>query len=130
MSASNYLEDKLLDHALKGTAYTQPDNIYLALFTTDPTDAGTGTEVSGTNYARVDISSSFAASSSGTKTTNADITFAAAGSGGFGTVTHLGIYDASTEGNLIFHGSLSASKEVSEGDIFQITSGNLSISLD
>ena len=130
-ASSDYLEKKILDHVFKIAAFTQPTNIYIGLHTADPTDAGTGTEVSGTNYARVDASSSWAAadSTAGTITTNADITFAAAGSGGWGTVTHIGIWDASSTGNLLFHGSLAASKTVAESDIFQITAGNLTITL-
>ena len=130
-AASDYLEAALLDHIFGNTAFTQPSNIYIGLHTSSPADDDSGTEVSGTNYARVDASSSWATASSpgGTITTNADITFAAAGSGGWGTVTHIGIYDASSAGNLLFHGALAASKAVAESDIFQITSGNLTITL-
>lgn len=130
-AASDYLEAALLDHIFKNTAFAQPTNIYISLHTADPTDDGTGTEVSGTNYARVDASSSWAAASSpgGTITTNADITFAAAGAGGFGTVTHIGIWDASTAGNMLFSGALAASKTVAESDVFQITSSNITITL-
>ena len=83
-SASDFLEKAILDHVFKVAAYTQPTNIYIGLHTSSPADDDSGTEVSGTNYARVDASSSWAAASSpgGTITTNADITFAAAGAGG------------------------------------------------
>lgn len=130
-AASDYLEAALLDHIFGNTAFGQPTNIYIGLHTSSPADDDSGTEVTGTNYVRVDASSSWASASSpgGTITTNADITFAAAGSGGWGTVTHIGIYDASSAGNLLFHGALAASKAVAESDIFQITSGNLTITL-
>lgn len=126
-NASDYLEDALLDHVLRNTAFTQPSALYVGLFTSDPTDAGTGTEVSGTNYARTAVT--FGAASSGTATNSADVEFPAAGSGGWGTVTHIGIYDASSSGNLLIHSALTASKAVDEADIFTITSGNLSVSL-
>ena len=132
-NASDYLEKAILDHVFKVAAFTQPPSIYIGLHTSSPADDDSGTEVSGTDYARVDASSSWAAASSpgGTITTNADITFPAAGSGGWGTVTHIGIYDSDTGGsnNLLFHGALAASKTVAESDIFQITSGNLTITL-
>lgn len=129
-AATNYLEDEVLDHVLgEGTRdFTSPANLYIALFTAvSDGEAGTVTEVSGTNYARTAVS--FDAASGGSASNTADVTFPAAGAGGFGTVTHIGIYDASSAGNLMFYGSLAASKSVSESDIFQITAGNLTVSL-
>jgi len=38
MSMSNYLENKMLDHSLKGTPYVQPTSIFIALYTSDPLD--------------------------------------------------------------------------------------------
>ena len=128
--ATNYLEDELLDHLLgKGTRdFTSPANLYVGLFTAvADAEAGSVTEVSGTNYART--AATFGASSGGTATNSADVEFPAAGSGGWGTVTHIGIYDASSGGNLMIVSALSASKAVDEADIFTITSGNLSVSL-
>lgn len=126
-AASDYLELKLLDHALGTTAYTKPSNVYVGLFTSDPTDAGTGTEVSGNGYARKEAT--FAAASGGSASTNATITFDAADGGNWGTITHIGIFDASTSGNLLFHGAVTTSKTIEDGDTFQISSGNLTISL-
>ena len=127
-AASNYLELKLLDHSLGTTAYTAPSNVYVGLFTSDPTDAGTGTEVSGNNYSRKEAT--FAAASGGSASTNATITFDAASGGNWGTITHIGIFDASSSGNLLFHGAVTTSKTIEDGDTFQISSGNLTISLD
>lgn len=128
-AASNYLENEVLDHVLgKGTRdFTSPTALYVSLYTNDPGEADTSTEVSGTNYARTAVS--FDAASSGSASNSADVEFPAAGSGGWGTVTHIGIHDASTLGNLLFYGALSASKAVDENDIFTITAGSLSISL-
>jgi len=126
-AASDYLELKILEHTLGITAYTQPTTVYLALFTTDPTDAGTGTEVSGGSYARQSISWNTPAS--GAVTNSADVTFPQA-TADYGTVTHIGIYDASTAGNLLYHGALSASKSVTTNDTFIVEAGDLSISLD
>ena len=123
---SNYLENALLDAVLNNTSYTSPTTTYVGLFTSDPTDAGSGTEVSGGSYARV--AASFGAASEGNCTNDADITFTQA-TANWGTVTHFGLYDASTTGNLLFHGALTSSKAIETGDIFKIASTNLSITL-
>jgi hypothetical protein len=123
---SNYLEDALINATLRNTSYTSPTTVYVGLFTTDPTDAGSGTEVAGGSYARTAVT--FGAPSNGVATNNADVTFPTA-TGTWGTVTHVGIHDASTTGNLLYHSSLTASKTIGTGDIFKITSGNLSVTL-
>ena len=128
-AASNYLELKLLDHALGTAEFTAPEGVYLALFTSDPTDAGTGDEVSalGTAYASKVIT--FDAAASGSAASAATVTFDAA-TGDWGTITHIGIYDAATSGNLLFHGAVTTSKTIESGDTFQVSAGNLTISLD
>ena len=123
---SNYLENALVNATLRNTTYTSPAAVYAALFTTDPTDAGTGTEVSGGSYARTAIT--FGSPSNGVTTNSADVTFPTC-TAAWGTVTHMGIYDASTSGNLLYHTPLDASKTVDSGDIFKISSGNLSVTL-
>jgi hypothetical protein len=123
---SNYLETALVNATLRNTSYTSPATVYAALFTTDPTDAGSGTEVSGGAYARTAIT--FGSPSNGVTTNSADVTFPTC-TVAWGTVTHMGIYDASTSGNLLYHTPLDASKTVDSGDIFKISSGNLSVTL-
>ena len=127
MSAmSNYLENTLVNATLRNTAYTSPTTVYVGLFTTDPTDAGSGTEVSGGSYVRQ--SATFAAPSNGASSTSADVTFPQA-TANWGTVTHFGIFDASTAGNLMYHGALTTSKTIETGDVFKISSGNLTVTL-
>ena len=123
---SNYLENALINAVLRNTSYTSPTTVYVGLYTTDPTDADTGTEVSGGSYARTSVT--FGAPSNGVSTNSADVTFPTA-TAGWGTVTHIGIHDASTAGNLLFHTPLDTSKTIDPGDIFKITSGNLSVTL-
>ena len=127
MSASNYLENALLDHVLGNTAYTQPTNLYVGLFTSDPTDAGTGTEVSGGNYARKVVT--FSAAASGSTSNSADILFPTSTSS-WGTISHAAVFDSLAGGNMLFHTSLSASKAVATDDTILITAGNLTINLD
>tara|TARA_R110000822_G_scaffold233711_1_gene365079 strand:- start:1231 stop:1623 length:393 start_codon:yes stop_codon:yes gene_type:complete len=126
---SNYSELKILDLLFKNTTFTAP-NAYLGLFTAAPNDAGGGTEVSGNDYARVQIDTKMASAASGAISSNADITFPTANGGAFGTVTHIGIFDAASSGNLLAHGALSASRVISDGDTFQINSGSLTVTID
>jgi hypothetical protein len=70
----------------------------------------------------------FGAPSNGVATNNADVTFPTA-TGSWGTITHVGVHDASTTGNLLYHASLTTSKTVGSGDVFKISSGNLSVTL-
>lgn len=123
---SNYLENALINATLRNTSYTSPTTVYVALYTNDPTDADTGTEVSGGSYARVAVT--FGAPSNGVSTNSGNVEFAAA-TGTWGTVTHIGIRDALTTGNLLYHTALDVSKPISSGDIFRITTGNLSVTL-
>jgi hypothetical protein len=122
---SDYLEDALLDHFLGTTAYTAPSAVYVALYTAAPTDAGGGTEVSGGSYARQ--SAAFDAASSGATANTSNIDFSNMPAC---TVTAVGVFDASTGGNLLVHGTLSASKSVDAGDILRIAAGDLDISID
>jgi len=123
---SNYLENALVNATLRNTTYTSVATIYVALFTTDPTDAGTGTEVTGGAYARTSVT--FAAPSNGASASSADCTFPTCTST-WGTVTHIGLYDASTSGNLLYHTPLDSSKLIETGDIFKIASGSLTVTL-
>lgn len=123
---SNYLENALVNATLRNTSYTSPASVYLALYTSDPTDADSGTEVSGTSYARQEIT--FGSPSDGVTTNSAAIEFPQAG-GSWGTVTHVGIRDADTAGNLLYHTALDASKTIATGDVFRIASGSLSVTL-
>lgn len=132
-AASNYLENKVLDHVLKNTAYTQPAGLYLGLFTNTSGNAATnleaGTltdEVSGNGYSRKTVS--FAAASGGSSASNATVTFDAA-TGNWGTITHVAVMDAATSGNVLFWGAVTTAKTIETGDTFQVSSGNLTISL-
>lgn len=138
-AASDYLEDKLLDHVLRNTAYASPATVYVGLCTSDPStgstlenlEAGTLTDEvsdSGTAYARK--SATFGAASGGSITTTANITFDAA-TANWGTITHVFVADGNTAGagNVLFYGALDTAKTIESGDTFQITTGNLTITL-
>lgn len=139
---SDYLEETLLNFLLRGAAFTPPDPVYISLHTADPTDAG-GSEVDGTdwtNYARVAVQ---------TDSVNTEWNAAASEGGGgylsdnandvdFGTasvtgtqadVTHVGIYDAASGGNLLFHAALATSKPITDGDPVKFPAGQLDVIL-
>lgn len=127
-AASNYLETAWLNHWLNQSAFSVPANLYVALFTSNPADDGSGTEVSGGSYARVNHNSWNAASARATSN-NGGITFPTA-TGSWGTVTHFGIFDASSVGNLLFYGALNTSRTVTTGKTFSILDTQLDISVD
>jgi hypothetical protein len=126
MSFSDYLETKVLDHVFGGTAYTAPATLYVALFTAAPSDSGGGTEVSGGGYARQTI----AFTTSGDTTSNTAAVEFPTATANYGTVTHVGIFDASTAGNLMAWAALTASKTIETGDVFRIPLGDLDITLN
>ena len=123
---SNYLENALINVTLRATSYTAPTTVYVALYTSDPTDADTGTECSGTSYARQSVT--FSSPSNGATSNSAAVEFPQAG-GSWGTITHIGLRDASTAGNLLYHTALDASKTIATGDVFRIATGSLSVTL-
>lgn len=126
MSAfTDYLENKVLDHVFGGNAYTAPVTLYLALYTAAPNDAGGGTEVSGTAYAREVVA--FTVTGDTASNTSA-VEYATAGST-WGTVVAVGIFDALSAGNLLAYGTLTTSKLVDTGDVFRIPTGDLDITL-
>jgi hypothetical protein len=122
----NYLENALLNATLRATTFTSPTNVYIGLYTSDPTDANTGTEVSGGSYARQLVT--FAAPSNGVVASNANVTFPQA-TGDWGVVGWIGILDASTSGNLLYHTALDSAKDIENGDIFNINTANLTVQL-
>jgi len=125
---SDYLEVALLNATLNGTAFTAVNDPYVSLHTADPTDAGTGAEVTGGSYARTAASFATASGTTGLVATDADVTFPTA-TGSWGVVGWIGLWDASTGGNMLYHTALDASKTIDSGDIFKITTGNLTVEL-
>jgi hypothetical protein len=125
MSAlSDYLENEILDHILSVGSYTMPTNVYVGLSTGSFADDNSGTELTGNNYARV--VASFGAASGGTSSNDAAIEFAAA-TGSWGSISHFGIFDAASSGNLLIHGAFTTAKTIASGDILKIPTGDLDI---
>jgi hypothetical protein len=137
---TDYLENKLIDQLFRGQAAPTTTSLYVALFTTAPTDSTPGTEPSGNGYTRVLVASALlnwagtqsagsttaSSGASGTTSNNGSLTFPTP-TGTWGTVTHFGIFDAATTGNMLFHGSLTISKTINQDDTVAFPAGSLSV---
>lgn len=121
---SNYLIPKIIDHALGTAAYTPAATVYLALYTSNPTAADSGSEATLGDYARSAIA--FDAPSSGV-TQNTDEEDFGTASSGPNTITHWGIRDASTDGNLLIFGEWNDLNVVDNGDVYKVPAGSLTI---
>jgi hypothetical protein len=125
---SDYAEKLILDWMMTTGAATRPTAWYLALYTAAPSDSGGGTEVSGAGYARKSVTFSAASSPGGTTSNSNAPSFTASG-GNYGTVTHVGIFDAVSGGNLLWHGAMTASKTVNDGDTLEFSIGNIDLTV-
>jgi hypothetical protein len=132
MAMTRYLRKKLGDHSLGKAAFTMPTTVYLALFTADPTDAGTLTnEASGTGYARVAITSLFGSFdlTTGIAVNSSDVDFGIP-AGNWGLVSHAAVLDASTSGNMLYFEALpSARSVVTGGRRVMFTAGQMQIQI-
>lgn len=125
---SNYLENNLVDFLMRAQSFTPGTARWVALYTSAPSDSGGGTEVSGGSYARAQLDASAsnwantqdsgtgASSGTGGVTKNSSTITFPAPTANWGVVTHFGILDASSGGNLLFHGALTASKTINNAD--------------
>jgi len=133
MSAlSAYLENKIADHILGRVVFTAPVTVYLALYTTAPSESGGGTEVSGGSYARLSVTNSalnFPDAIAGVKSNGTQLTFIEA-TAGWGTITYWGMYDAASGGNLLFFGALGTPTAIASGDQLVIPIGDLDITFE
>lgn len=125
---SDYAEKLLLDFLMTTGSATRPTNWYVALYTAAPSDSGGGTEVSTGGYARQSVSFDAASSPGGTTSNSGEVSFTASGAD-YGTVTHMGIFDAASSGNLLWHGALTASKTVADGDTLTFAVGNIDLTM-
>lgn len=140
MSAfSDYLEQGVLNHTLRGQSLTAPTATYVALFTSDPTDAGTGAEVSDSGYARQDAAQGGGVSSGWSAPTTSGIGYQSANAKTLEfpplidsqvTVTHFGVFDTATGGNLLYHGQLDVSRTMEVNDVVTVSAGSLTITLE
>jgi len=126
---TNYLENALMNHIFQNVTYTPPSKVYLALFTTDPGDTGSQDNElpSGNGYSRTEVI--FSDASNGAVSNTQAVIFPQATSD-WPTVTHVGIMDAPSGGNMLYTGSLTSPVTIVSGDSLRIDIGNLTISED
>jgi hypothetical protein len=129
MGKTDYAENKVLDH-MTGKAAWPAVTAYLGLFTAAPTDAGGGTEVSGGSYARKATAAGDWAAAAGGSTSNVNVLSFPAASAPWGTVTHFGLFDAATAGNLLAYGALTNAKTIGSGDTASFAAGALTFTED
>lgn len=120
---SNYLKGKVIEEVLRNVGYTPVATVYLALYTTNPTVADTGTEVTGGSYARRSVT--FGAHSGGVVSNTNEVNFTAMPAA---TITHFGIRDASTAGNLLYFGTLTSAVITTSGSEVTFAVGDIDIS--
>ena len=125
---SDHAEALLLDWLMTNGTATRPTAWYVALYTAAPSDSGGGTEVSGSGYARQAVTFAAATSPGGTTSNTGAVSFTASG-GNWGTITHIGIHDALSGGNLLWHGAMTASKIVNDGDTLEFSIGNIDLTI-
>lgn len=131
-AASDYLENKILDHILGKVTYTAPDNVYIGLAAEVNDDGSISGEPTEASYARVTVANNainFPAASNGSKSNGTDIVFGEA-TGDWGTVNYAFIADADTGGNVLLYGGLTTPKTINSGDIVKFLTGNLTFTMD
>jgi len=140
---TDYLENKLIDELFRGQAYATPTGLHVGLLTAAPSDTGGGTEVSGNAYARQNLAPSLtnwagtqgattttaSTGTTGTTSNNVAITFPTP-TASWGTVTHFGVWDAATSGNLLVYGALNIAKTINQGDTVTFPISSLSFQID
>lgn len=130
LAVSNYLATALLNQVFRNQNFTRPSTVYLALYTSNPTAADTGTEVSGNGYQRMQVTFTAPVIENGKQTikNTSDIVFPKA-QGNWGTITHVGIRDAATGGNLLYYGPVENPRSIMANDILKFPAGSLALNL-
>ena len=123
---SNYLETKILDYVLRDTADWAPATVYLALHTANPDEDGSGAEVSGGSYARQACAFDATHATGGNTANTSAESFTGMPAC---TVTHIGIWDHASAGNLLFYTDVTANKTVTSGDTISVAAGAVTVTL-
>jgi len=132
---SDYTENNIIETTLRGAAFPVPLGVYVALFTSDPTDAGSGTEATWPSYARQDaadggpVSDGWGAASDGSTSNALAITFPPNDGVSQITITHIGIYDDSVGGNLLYHAGLTSTKTLAVSDVISFATGAITVNV-
>lgn len=134
MAKANWLRDAVLNHLLRTASLSKPTNVYLALFTADPTSAGSLTNelpIGVGGYARAAVTvgdaqwSAPATSGDYRATMNNNVISMGTASANLGTVTHVALMDAATAGNMLWYDALDTARTINNGDPIQVAAGAL-----
>jgi hypothetical protein len=130
---SDYLENTLVNATLRGGTYTG-GGVFVALFKSDPTDAGTGAELTDSGYVRqrahtTVASDGFTVPSNGSTSNARNLIFPAIVQVQV-AITHWGIFDAQTNGNLLYYAPMLNPKTLDPTDVLSFPIGSLIVTLD
>jgi hypothetical protein len=129
------LEKEIINRYLRNTTALSPvATVYVALFTAAPTDAYTsgspdGTECSFSGYARQSITFGAPSGSPSASTNSADVLFPAKADAGSINIVAFGIFDALTNGNLLYWNTITTTA-LAQNQQAKFAAGNVSISED
>lgn len=122
---SNFLANAIINATVRNTAYSSPANVWVALYSVAPTANTSGTELSGNNYSRQNVT--FSAPSGGVANSNVTVTFSATGNN-WPAVVATAITDASTAGNILWYSTIATQVVLASGNI-TLTSGNITLTV-
>ncbi len=125
---STYLKNKMIDHTFRGITFNTPGVVHLALFSTDPLDDASGTElVDGTSpgYARISITIDAPLDGVASNAT-VEALFAVA-TGDWVTASHAAIFDEAAGGNMLMHKILPAPVSILNANNFRVPVGDLEL---
>lgn len=122
---TTYLENKLINHLLRNTAYTPPTTVYVALYIISPSETRDGSEVDGEGYARQAVTFTV----SGSYAYNSGVITFPDAVENWGTIVGVSIMDALTDGNMLFWGVTTNAVTINEGESYIINTGKLSVGL-
>lgn len=128
---STHLAQALINHVFRGQTYSAPNSVYLALFVADPTDNNvTANEVTGSWYGRQQVSSWTAPTGTGVSTSNSNQIVFNAVTGQAVTITHWGLYDGVSTGNLLASGAFTTSKVLNVDDVLAVNAADLTLTFE
>ena len=122
MSASDYAENKIADHLLSTTSWTMPSQVYVKLHTGDPGEAGASNAAGNTTRQ----SANWTSASAGSASLSSTVTWSNVSTSE--TYTHVSLWDASSGGNCLASGAMSAGVTVSTGYTFNLTACSVTVS--
>lgn len=129
MPKSNTAKIMMLNFIARNQSVSQPSQLYLALFSTNPTDANTGVEAAYDGYQRQAVIFGTPQLSGGAAIiqNTSQLSFAVVPTAS-GNIAYAGLMTSQTGGDLMYHGPLAATYQLNQGVQPIVPIGSLSIS--